>query len=64
VFEKLLGRFPLPIMARMLLERALDPAHMDKLFEDAALVGAGIRRTHFRRVKTDPPPSRAGARNP
>ena len=37
VFEKLLGRFPLPMMARMLLERALDPAHIDKIFEDAAL---------------------------
>lgn len=37
VFEKLLARFPLPMMARMLLERALDPAHIDNLFEKAAI---------------------------
>jgi hypothetical protein len=37
VFEKLLARFPLPMMARMLLERALEPSHIDKLFEGAAL---------------------------
>src|ERR1700739_4985828 len=37
VFEKVLARFPLPMTARMLLERALDPTHIDKLFEAAAV---------------------------
>jgi hypothetical protein len=37
VLAKLLQRAPLPVMARMLLERALDPAHIDAIFERIAV---------------------------
>jgi len=36
VLADLLERAPLPTMARMLLERALDPSHVDRLFERTA----------------------------
>jgi IS4 transposase len=36
VFERLVDRAPLPMMARMLLERALDAEHVNELFERVA----------------------------
>src|SRR5215469_13758935 len=36
-FTHLLERAPLPTMARMLLERALDPTHINRIFERTAI---------------------------